>query len=70
MKGEERRKQLLKILSSSTGPVSGGTLSQELHVSRPDYCTGHFSPACQRFHYFFHKQGLSAPGREEIFQSL
>ena len=34
MKGEERRKQLLKILSSSTGPVSGGTLSQELHVSR------------------------------------
>ena len=27
-------KQLLKILSSSTGPVSGGTLSQELHVSR------------------------------------
>ena len=34
MKGEERRKQLLNILSSSTGPVSGGTLSQELHVSR------------------------------------
>ena len=34
MKSEERRKQLLNILSSSTGPVSGGTLSQELHVSR------------------------------------
>ena len=34
MKGEERRKQLLKILSSSNSPVSGGTLSQELNVSR------------------------------------
>ncbi len=30
-----------------------------------DYCTGHFSPACQRFHYFFHKQGLSAPGEKK-----
>lgn len=34
MKGEERRKQLLNILSASSGPVSGGRLSQELHVSR------------------------------------
>lgn len=34
MKGEERRKQLLNILSSSNNPVSGGTLSKELNVSR------------------------------------
>ena len=34
MKGEERRKQLLNILSSSNSPVSGGMLSQELNVSR------------------------------------
>ena len=34
MKGEERRKQLLNILSSSNNPVSGSTLSQELNVSR------------------------------------
>ena len=34
MKGEERRKQLLNILSSSNSPVSGGTLSKELDVSR------------------------------------
>ena len=34
MKGEERRKQLLNILSSSNSPVSGGTLSKELNVSR------------------------------------
>ena len=34
MKGEERRKQLLNILSSSNNPVSGGTLSKELDVSR------------------------------------
>lgn len=34
MKGEERRKKLLNILSSSSTPVSGGTLSQELNVSR------------------------------------
>ena len=34
MKGEERRKQLLKILSSSNSPVSGGTLSKKLNVSR------------------------------------
>ena len=34
MKGEERRKQLLNILSSSNNPISGGTLSKELNVSR------------------------------------
>lgn len=34
MKGEERRKQLLNILSSSNNPVSGGTLAKELNVSR------------------------------------
>lgn len=34
MKGEERRKQLLNILSSSNSPVSGGMLSQQLNVSR------------------------------------
>ncbi|MCB6582844.1 transcription repressor NadR [Blautia faecis] len=34
MKGEKRRKQLLNILSSSNNPVSGGTLSKELNVSR------------------------------------
>lgn len=34
MKGEERRKKLLNILSSSSTPVSGGTLSQKLNVSR------------------------------------
>ena len=34
MKGEERRKQLLNILSSSNSPISGGMLSQELNVSR------------------------------------
>ena len=34
MKGEERRKKLLNILSSSNSPVSGGMLSQELNVSR------------------------------------
>lgn len=34
MKGEERRKQLLNILSSSNNPVPGGTLSKELNVSR------------------------------------
>ena len=34
MKGEERRKQLLNILSSSNNPVSGGALSKELNVSR------------------------------------
>ena len=32
MKGEERRKQLLNILSSSNNPVSGGTLAKELNV--------------------------------------
>ena len=34
MKGEERRKQLLNILSSSNNPISGGTLAKELNVSR------------------------------------
>ena len=34
MKGEERRTKLLDILSSSNSPVSGGTLSKELDVSR------------------------------------
>ena len=34
MKGEERRKQLLNILSSSNNPISGGTLSKALNVSR------------------------------------
>lgn len=34
MKGEERRAKLLDILSSSNSPVSGGTLSKELDVSR------------------------------------
>ena len=34
MKGEERRKQLLNILSYSNNPISGGTLSKELNVSR------------------------------------
>ena len=34
MKGEERRKKLLDILSSSNHPVSGGALSKELDVSR------------------------------------
>ena len=34
MKGEKRRKQLLNILSSSNNPISGGTLSKELNVSR------------------------------------
>lgn len=34
MKGEERRKKLLNILSSSSTPVSGNVLSQELNVSR------------------------------------
>ena len=34
MKGEERRHTLLDILSSSNSPVSGGTLSKELDVSR------------------------------------
>ena len=31
---KKEENSFLKILSSSTGPVSGGTLSQELHVSR------------------------------------
>ena len=39
MKGEERRKQLLNILSSSNNPVSGGTLAKELNVSRQVYHT-------------------------------
>ena len=34
MKGEERRTKLLDILSSSNSPVSGGTLSKKLDVSR------------------------------------
>lgn len=34
MKGEERRNKLLDILSSSNSPVSGGTLSKKLDVSR------------------------------------
>lgn len=34
MKGEARRKQLLNILSSSNNPISGGTLSKALNVSR------------------------------------
>ena len=34
MKGEERRTKLLDILSSSNSPVSGGTLSKKLEVSR------------------------------------
>ena len=34
MNGEERRKQLLYILSSENIPVSGSTLSRKLHVSR------------------------------------
>ena len=34
MKGEERRTKLLDILSSSNSPVSGGTLSKELDLSR------------------------------------
>lgn len=34
MKGEERRTKLLDILSSSNSPISGGTLSKKLDVSR------------------------------------
>ena len=34
MKGEERRTKLLDILYSSNSPVSGGTLSKKLDVSR------------------------------------
>ena len=34
MKGEESRNKLLDILSSSNSPVSGGTLSKKLDVSR------------------------------------
>lgn len=34
MNGEERRKQLIRILAASQTPVSGGALSRQLHVSR------------------------------------
>lgn len=34
MNGEERRKQLMRILAGSQAPVSGAALSKELHVSR------------------------------------
>ena len=56
MKGEERRKQLLNILSSSNNPVSGGTLSKELNVSR-QIIVQYISL-------------LRAPGGQEIFQSF
>lgn len=34
MKAEERRKEMIRILSSSTSPISGGELSKRLGVSR------------------------------------
>lgn len=34
MDGASRRQQLLKILSDSRNPVSGGELAKELQVSR------------------------------------
>ena len=34
MNGEDRRKQILDILGSAKGPVSGASLASRLHVSR------------------------------------
>lgn len=69
MKGEERRKQLLNILSSSNNPVSGGTLSKELNVSR-QIIVQDISLLRANGATIFHQQRLSAPGGQEIFQSF
>ena len=53
MKGEERRKQLLNILSSSNNPVSGGTLSKELNVSRQIIVQDISLLRVQRSYHFF-----------------
>ena len=70
MKGEERRKQLLNILSSSNNPVSGGTLAKELNVSRQIIVQDISLLRANGATYFFHQQRLSAPGGQEIFQSF
>ena len=61
MNGDERRKKIINILSSSKSPVAGVALAKELDVSR-QVIVQDIAPSSKRSRDFFDKQRISDTG--------